>query len=185
MRTVHHTLPARLGALLGAGLAIAALGGSAAPALAHDATCKKTSVTHSHNFKTYWTAEGVGLVTWRLTVHPTAYDRCDHGALEGSVSIYTGVITQKGGSYGLRIAYQTSFNHRWTSAFVSLQKLGPDGRGNDVWNIVTDNNIGLTTKARITKVKITSYLVFNAVPGALRHTQCTMTSRSCSDGNGG
>jgi hypothetical protein len=169
--------------LIASALAAAALLGGAARASAAlpntDSYCTKTRVTANDGFSTYWTAEGVGLVGWRVALDATVYDRCDHGALVGNVWIYSANVKAKGGTPHMSISYATSLDNRWTTRVVSL-RYQTSGSGWDLYSINTDNNIGLTRTARITWVKVSSALTFNGVSGAGRREQCSFVSRTCS-----
>jgi hypothetical protein len=170
-------------AALGAVLAITMAFAGASQASGIDSSCHRTSVSFNNLFNTYWTSEGVGYVNWRLAGDLNVYDRCDHGGISGTLYISPGVVLQKGGSYSMSFWYQTTGSTRWTHNYLYFT----GGLSTNFWkayDVRTEDNIGLAPSWRITAVRLSSYLIFNGVPGASRHVTCTTSSRSCGGGMG-
>jgi hypothetical protein len=148
-----------------------------------DSSCHRTSVSFDKLFQTYWTAEGIGYVNWRLDGNLNVYDRCNHGGILGTVYISPGVIQQKGGSYAMRFWYQTTGSSRWTSNYLYFT----GGLSTPFWrayDVRTEDNIGLAPSWRITAIRLSSYLSFYGVAGAARNVTCLTASGSCSGGMG-
>ncbi len=153
---------------------------SASPASASiDSNCARTSIRSENQFGTYWTASGVGYVPWRLYMNVAVYDRCNHGGISGTIAISDSAIKAKGGSYRVGFYYTTPWSRGWTYQALVLYP-SYSASGWQYYTINTEDNIGLTRTGRIANVKMSSYLVFNRVPGASRNHSCSTITLRCS-----
>jgi hypothetical protein len=160
-------------AVLAIGMALAvslcALAPSQASA-APDAWCASWNSSYNTAFQSYVLQEGVGLVGWRSAHNLRIRDRCNHGAITGTVSIYDANVKYKRGRVVPQIRYRVN-GGAWTSAFVHL-RLGYTSGGWSVYSVFTDNNIGLVRTWNISHIKVGSYLVFNGVGSSGRRVEC-------------
>jgi hypothetical protein len=147
-------------------------GSAPAANAAPDPYCTHTRASFNDMFQTYWTAEGVGYVNWRVAANLDIYDFCDHAYIAGTVSVYAGAVKQKGGTYGVGPVYYNRSNAvGWDSRGI-IFRYAYSSDGWDVFNVRTDNNIGATRGAYFDYVKVPIYLSFNDVPGAARRETC-------------
>jgi hypothetical protein len=157
---------------------VAAVAAPAASADQIDSWCTRTQIGANDGFNTYWLAEGVGWVSWRVAPNLDVYDRCWHGGIRGTIAIYGAAAEQKGGTVRVGLQYSLSTSSRWTSRSLIL-RYGYRSNGWTVYSVYTDSNIGMTSDTRIDWVKVPSYLVFNGVAGAGRREECSVVSRRC------
>ena len=111
-RPLHLLLPALLTALL------VALGpGTATPAHAKDYYCaKRGAYSTSWGYSSYLFASGWGATGWRVNPTVTAWDSCDHGALDLRVNVYNANVAAKGGIVTTHVYYATQGRSGWQAA---------------------------------------------------------------------
>ncbi|ADB49908.1 hypothetical protein [Conexibacter woesei] len=110
----------------------------------------------------------------------TVYDRCEHGGIRGTMSVYDAAIRRKDGSHRVGLAYLRSSGGSggWTGANLIIRP-SYFNASRQWYDVYTDGNIGMTRTGRITWLKMSSYLVFSDTPGAARNERCEVARRSC------
>jgi hypothetical protein len=136
-----------------------------------DRNCAVTRISFNDAFSTYWTAEGVGLVGWRLQANLNVYDQCDHGGIAGNVAVYDGSVKAKRGAVIIGLQYHRNFENGWRNDLLRLTPFATAG-GWTYYSVSTDNNIGMSRQSYFSHIKMNSYLIFYAVPGAARREEC-------------
>lgn len=137
-----------------------------------DYNCKVSTVSFNKGYSTFWAAEGVGLVAWRVSANLRVYDQCNHGGIEGTISIYSANVKYKGGKIGItNFVFADSSRNAWRRDGVSLRYSFSSG-GWDNFDVRVSGNIGLTPTTWIRYIRTYTALSFYGVPGASRYITC-------------